>query len=514
MKPKYIVAMAIAALLLLSAFVLITVPSVHASDTYQFVTSWGGEGTGDGQFNRPEGMAVDALGNLYVADSYNNRVQKFDSGGTFIATWGSYGPDDGQFGYPMSVALDSAGNVIIMDSGYEWGNDHVQTYSDQGAFISKWGSLYHAESMALDSADNVYISFIGGYIDKYDNVGNHITSWAASDDLGSAFGYRLTVGPSDHVFVSDSYLSCVHEFTADGAAVRTWGTEGREDGQLLSPQGIAVDSAGNVYVADAGNHRVQKFTADGVLITKWGSGGTGEGQFGGPTNIVVDDDGNVFVSDVGTGHILKFAPSDALPPVVTGIVPANGAVNVAASTDIRVTFSRAMDTATVEGAFVLSQDGGMIITGGFAWNSGNTVLTFTPSAALADGTLYNISVGMGTQDEGGMAMASTFLSHFTVGAGGDTVPPVITCHCPSSDFTVCAYGSCTRVMFRASYCDNVGVTSVAITVDGVDVTDAWSPGLDCLYYGTMLAPGTHSICLTVADAAGNQAHLGWKVTVV
>ena len=82
-------------------------------------------GSGDGQFNYPYGVAVDSSGNVYVADTDNHRIQKFDSSGGFITKWGSYGSGDGQFDYPSGVAVDSSGNVYVADG---W-NYHVQKFT-------------------------------------------------------------------------------------------------------------------------------------------------------------------------------------------------------------------------------------------------------------------------------------------------------------------------------------------------------------------------------------------------
>jgi tripartite motif-containing protein 71 len=78
---------------------------------------WGSEGAGDGQFNSPGGGDVDTSGNVYVADSGNNRVQKFDSNSNFITEWGTKGSNEGQFLQPLGVAVDSVGNVYVVDSG-------------------------------------------------------------------------------------------------------------------------------------------------------------------------------------------------------------------------------------------------------------------------------------------------------------------------------------------------------------------------------------------------------------
>jgi tripartite motif-containing protein 71 len=89
------------------------------------VTKWGSEGTGDGQFISPIGVAVDTSDNVYVADSDNHRMQKFNSDGTFLAKWGSYGTGDGQFNYPTGVAVDASGNVYVADSS----NDRIEKFN-------------------------------------------------------------------------------------------------------------------------------------------------------------------------------------------------------------------------------------------------------------------------------------------------------------------------------------------------------------------------------------------------
>ena len=95
--------------------------------TYQFVTKWGSNGSGDGQFSNPHGVIVDSSGNVYVVDTSNNRIQKFNSSGTFIAKWGSGGSGDGQFNYPYGLAVDSSGNVYVADEN----NGRIQKFSPQ-----------------------------------------------------------------------------------------------------------------------------------------------------------------------------------------------------------------------------------------------------------------------------------------------------------------------------------------------------------------------------------------------
>ena len=100
------------------ASIVILVGLTYSPDlqVYSFVAKWGNVGTDDGQFKYPSGIEVDSSGNVYVADSENHRIQKFDSNGVFITTWGNFGTDEGQFGNPSGIAVDSSKKVYVTDS--------------------------------------------------------------------------------------------------------------------------------------------------------------------------------------------------------------------------------------------------------------------------------------------------------------------------------------------------------------------------------------------------------------
>jgi DNA-binding beta-propeller fold protein YncE len=103
------------------------IPTLYGEEQYSFITKWGNTGSEDGQFVKPFGVAVDSSGNnVYVADTSNNRIQKFDSNGTFITKWGNTGSEDGQFVFPLGVAVDSSGNnVYVADTS----NNRIQVFS-------------------------------------------------------------------------------------------------------------------------------------------------------------------------------------------------------------------------------------------------------------------------------------------------------------------------------------------------------------------------------------------------
>ena len=98
-------------------------------------------------------MATDGSGNVYVADAGNSRIQKFDSTGTFLTTWGGFGSGTGQFNGAFGVATDGSGNVYVADAN----NRRIQKFDASGTFLMAWGSS-GALGVATDGAGNVYVT--------------------------------------------------------------------------------------------------------------------------------------------------------------------------------------------------------------------------------------------------------------------------------------------------------------------------------------------------------------------
>jgi len=126
-----------------------------------FITKWGSYGTGDGQFNEPQGIDVDASGHVYVADVKNHRVQKFSSSGVFQSKWGSYGTGAGQFNQPHGIDVDADCNVYVCDLY----NNRVQKFTDNGEFLTKWGSygtgdgqFYWTCYVDVNNSGNIYVT--------------------------------------------------------------------------------------------------------------------------------------------------------------------------------------------------------------------------------------------------------------------------------------------------------------------------------------------------------------------
>jgi DNA-binding beta-propeller fold protein YncE len=179
---------------------------------------WGSLGTLPGQLHFAWGSATDAAGNIYVADSMNDRVQKLDPSGNPLAVIGSAGSGDGQLKGPRDVAVDPAGNVYVADTG----NNRVEKFDAAGHFVRAWGGAGSA----------------GG-------------QFAAPSGIA--------VDPLGNVFVSDTYNHRIERFDGDGHFISKWGEKGAGTGQLFEPFGIAVGESGALWVADSSNHRIVRF---------------------------------------------------------------------------------------------------------------------------------------------------------------------------------------------------------------------------------------------------------------
>jgi len=296
---------------------------VYVADTYnhriqkltsdgQFVTKWGSYGSGDGQFDNPSGIAIDGSGNLYVVEIGSDRIQKFKSNGEFVAKWGSYGSGDGEFDSPAAIAIDSSGNVYVADTY----NHRVQKLTSDGQFVTKWGSWGSGDGqfswpngVAVDSSGNVYVADTGNCrIQKFTSNGQFVTKWGSlgngNDQLSSPCG--IVVDSTGYVYVVDSENQRVQKFTTNGQFVTNWGSSGNGDGQFDCAFGITVDSSDNVYITDICDNRIQKFTSNGQFISKWGSLGSGNGQFFSPGGLAIDSGGNVYVADAANCRIQKF----------------------------------------------------------------------------------------------------------------------------------------------------------------------------------------------------------------
>jgi DNA-binding beta-propeller fold protein YncE len=297
------------------------------STSYSFYSKWGVKGKGDGQFKEPAGIDVDSsTGYVYVADSRNNRIQKFDRDGKFITKWGTEGTKGGQFFEPHAIAINSSrGYVYVVDRGSYY-NHRIQKFDTDGNFITEW-DIYEDRlyGVAVDSSTgNVYAFSSKDIVLKFDSNGNNIHEWGGKGYGSGEFGekegrfswrsdwyVRIAVDSSrGYVYVADNDNHRIQKFDRDGRFITKWGMKGTGNGQFDRPISITVEeSTSCIYVADFNNHRIQKFDRNGKFITIWGDKGKLDGQFKYPAGITVDSStGYVYVADLENHRIQVFAP--------------------------------------------------------------------------------------------------------------------------------------------------------------------------------------------------------------
>jgi RHS repeat-associated protein len=297
-----------------------------------YALTFGSGGSGNGQFSHPMQDAVDSSGNVWVADGYNNRVEKFSSSGTFLAAYGKEGSSETelQFKEPVGIAINqSTGNVYVGDSK---NNRVVEFSSSTGKVVRVFGKsgtgageFKEAGGVAIDSKGNVWVTdYANNRVNEFSETGTFIrvfgfgvsngesklevcTSGCRAGLAGSGNGQFS--GPSnvvisgENIYVTDLNNSRVEELNEEGKKfVRAWGSSGSGNGQFKYPSGVTVGSNGNVYVVDNGNARVQEFSSTGTFLTSFGTKGSGNGQLAEPEGVTVTSSGAIYVTDAGANN--------------------------------------------------------------------------------------------------------------------------------------------------------------------------------------------------------------------
>jgi len=263
-------------------------------------------------FQKIQDIGFDSEKNLYVVDSSNSKIHKFNSNGNLLISWGAFGSGDGQLNNPSGVFINSD-TIHVVDKG----NSRIVTFDKNGNFQKSWGnsgiesqSLKNPEDLAIDSLGISYVSDSGwNKILKFDQEGKYVGD--VKSLLTSAAKFSATnsiVSYGDNLFILVSKDNRILHFLTNGAFIKSFGTTGEENGKLISPTSVAIDSSGNLYVADSGNHRIQVFDSNGKFLKKWGTIGAGYAQFIQISGIEIDSIGNVWTSDSSVNKIQKFVP--------------------------------------------------------------------------------------------------------------------------------------------------------------------------------------------------------------
>ena len=310
----------------------------------------------------PAGIAVDSAGNLYIADSENNRIRKVSNGViTTVAGNGSFafggdnGPATSAQLQAAGVAVDSAGNLYVIGGSRvrKVSNGVITTVAGGGFSLGgdngpATSAQLSAGALAVDSAGGLYIAD-GNRVRKVSNgviatvAGNGTNG--SSGDNGPATSAQLRAGglavdSAGNLYIADRYSvrkvsGGVITTVAGNGTLGFSGDNGpATSAQFNNPGGLAVDSAGNLYIADTLNNRIRK-VSNGVITTVAGNGNPGFGGDNGPATsaqlyypggIVLDSAGSLYIADTHNFRIRKVA-SGAITTVAGNGKPGSGGDN-------------------------------------------------------------------------------------------------------------------------------------------------------------------------------------------
>lgn len=330
---------------------------VATSSTFNLVTlgvtlsGSGATGSADGiasvaSFNSPVGIVVDLAGNLFIADTSNNKIRKITSAGnvTTFAGDGLAGSDDGvasvaSFDGPERLVIDSAGNLYIPERGNHKirkvdSAGNVTTFAGNGLAgtddgVASAASFNEPRGLAIDSSGNLYVADLqNNKIRKVDSAGN-VTTFAGDGVFGSLDGVAsaarfggpidLTFDSAGNLYVADTFNEKIRKIDSVGN-VTTFAGDGLVDSDngvasvasFNGPFGIVTDSVGNLYVADRQNRKIRKIDSTGSVSTFAGDGNNDSDDgvassmsFNNPFSLAIDSTGNIYVADTFNNKIRK-----------------------------------------------------------------------------------------------------------------------------------------------------------------------------------------------------------------
>jgi sugar lactone lactonase YvrE len=421
----------------------------------------GGAAT-NAELNLPAGVGVDSIGNLFIADHFNSRIREVGTNGiittlagdAFVGYSGDGGPaTNAEVRDPMGVAVDSVGNVFIADTI----NNRIREVSTNGIITTVAGTyglgwsgdggpatnalLNSPSGVAVDSIGNLFIADTEN--NRVREVGtNGIMTLVAGNTFIVGSGYSgdgglatnaqlhsptgVAMDSAGNLFIADQGNNCIREVDTNGIITTLAGNGGGDysgDGglatnaQLNAPAGVAVDGTGNLFIADLGNNRIRVVDTNGIITTLAGSGTNGYSSDGGPAinaqlnspcGVALDSFGNLFIGDYGNNRIREVATSPNWPTVSISAAGSSSAGNysvIIANSYGSVTSSVAKLTVVYPPSIVSQPQSQLVVNGGNA----NFTVGISGTPPFSCQWLQN---GMPLQDCGNMAGSAT--SNLTV----------------------------------------------------------------------------------------------------
>jgi len=450
-----------------------TITTVAGSGAYGYAGD-GGPAT-SAEFKDPFGVAVDAAGNLYIADTYNYRIRMVSAGGVIatVAGNGAYGyAGDGlaatsaAFRYPFSVAVDASGNVYVADLG----NYRIRKFTPGGAIGTVAGNgasgfsgdggpaigaqVANPEGVAVDASGNLFIADQGNArIRKVTPAG--LISTLAGGGLGDAgpgaFGFLnqpsgVARDNAGNTYIADANNHRVRKAAANGAISTVAGTgvagfsgdgNAASGAQLNGPRGLVLDASGNLYIADAGNYRVRKVDPSGNVTTVAGNGvccgHTGDGgaatsaQIGAPYGLAMDSSGSLYISDIGNNVVRKVAASGTITTVAgSGAYGYSGDGGAATSAAFRSPYAVAVDSSgNLYIADTFNYRVRKVSTGGIVSTvAGNGAYGYSGDGGAATSARLYDPEGVAVDSSGNLYIADTYNYRVRMVSPGGTITTV------------------------------------------------------------------------------------------
>ncbi|MFI5137039.1 MAG: LamG-like jellyroll fold domain-containing protein [Sphingobacteriales bacterium] len=241
--------------------------------------------------SNPRGVAIDASGNVYVANSGNNTISKYNSSGTYVSTFGT----GATMSFPKGLVFDSSGNAYVLNLGATAGTGSVYKYNSSGVYQSTiLSGLNYALGITIDASDNIYIGDQGATtVKKYSTSGTLLLSLPTAN-LNGPLG--VAVDASGNIYVANNGASDITKYNSAGTFQSTFLSG------FTSLQAIAIDGAGNIYIGDnATTNIVKVYNQSGTLLTSR--------TVTDPEGIAIDSKGDMFESSYWSNQMSEYKPT-------------------------------------------------------------------------------------------------------------------------------------------------------------------------------------------------------------
>ena len=218
----------------------------------ELIDSWGEQGSGSGQLNRPSGMCFDLEGNIVLSDAMNGRIQRFTRDGKPLQVFGESGEGEGQLNMPWGLTVDQFGDILVAD----WKNDRIQRFGSEGEFKSAIGShgtdkgqFRRPSSVAVDGHGDIYIS---------DWQNDRVQLFNKDERYIQSFHGNASLSRSGKQYVLSNLVTL--RLRAEGDFEKTQ--------RLNAPMTVKVDDQFRLFITDFGNHRIQIYQKDAVALSE------------------------------------------------------------------------------------------------------------------------------------------------------------------------------------------------------------------------------------------------------